>query len=164
MADTKIKAGDKLPDATLRRMTEKGPEAVKTTDFFKGRKVVVFAVPGAFTPTCHNDHLPSYTKNAATFKTKGVAEVACIAINDPFVLAAWAKSVPGADKVTFLSDGNGEFTKAIGMTFDGSGFGLGTRSRRYAMVVEDGRVKSIDVEENPGACSISSGPSILKKI
>jgi len=164
MADKKIQAGEKLPDVTLRKMTEKGPEALQSSDFFKGRKVVVFAVPGAFTPTCHNDHLPSFTKNAATFKTKGVAEVACLAVNDPFVLSAWAKSVPGADKITFLSDGNGEFTKAIGMGFDGSGFGLGTRSRRYAMVVEDGRVKSIDVEENPGACSISSGPSILKKL
>jgi len=164
MADTKIKAGDKLPEATLHRMGEKGPEAVKTTDFFKGRKIVVFAVPGAFTPTCQNEHLPSFTKNAATFKTKGIAEVVCIAVNDPFVLSAWAANVPGAEKITFLSDGNGEFTKAIGMSFDGSGFGLGTRSRRYAMVVDDGRVKSIDVEENPGACSISSGPSILKKI
>jgi peroxiredoxin len=164
MSDKKIQAGERLPEATLRKMTEKGPEAIKASDFFKGRKVVVFAIPGAFTPTCHNEHLPSFTKNAATFKTKGVAEVACIAVNDPFVLSAWAKSVPGAEKITFLSDGNAEFTKAIGMAFDGSGFGMGTRSRRYAMVVEDGRVKSIDVEENPGACSISSGPSILKKL
>jgi peroxiredoxin len=164
MSDKKIQVGEKLPDVTLRRMTEKGPEAVKTSDFFKGRKVVVFAVPGAFTPTCHNDHLPSYAKNAATFKTKGIAEVICVAINDPFVLQAWAKSVPGAEKITFLSDGNGEFSKAIGMTFDGSGYGLGTRSLRYAMVVDDGKVKMLDVEEKPGTCSISSGPSILKKL
>ncbi len=164
MADKKIQVGEKLPDVTLRRMTETGPEAVKTSDFFKGRKVVLFAVPGAFTPTCHNDHLPSFVKNAATFKTKGVAEIACIAINDPFVLGAWARSVPGAEKITFLSDGNGEFSKAIGMTFDGSGHGLGTRSHRYAMVVEDGRVKVLDVEEKPGTCSISSGASILKKL
>lgn len=164
MSDKKIQVGDNLPDVTLRRMTEKGPEAVKTSDFFKGRKVVLFAVPGAFTPTCHNDHLPSFVKNAATFKTKGVAEIACVAINDPFVLGAWARSVPGAERITFLSDGNGEFGKAIGMTFDGSGFGLGTRSHRYAMVVEDGRVKVLDVEEKPGTCSISSGAAILKKL
>ena len=164
MADKRIQVGEKLPDVTLRRMTEKGPEAVKTSEFFKGRKVVLFAVPGAFTPTCHNDHLPSYAKNAGTFKTKGIAEVACVAVNDPFVLQAWAKSVPGAEKITFLSDGNGEFTNAIGLGFDGSGFGLGTRSHRYAMVVDDGKVKMLDVEEKPGTCSISAGPSILKKL
>jgi peroxiredoxin len=164
MADKKIQVGDKLPEATLRRMTEKGPEAVKTGDFFRGRKVVLFAVPGAFTPTCHNDHLPSFVKNAQAIKAKGVAEIACVAINDPFVLGAWSRSVPGADKITFLSDGNGEFSKALGLTFDGSGFGLGTRSHRYAMIVEDGRVKALDVEEKPGACSISSGAAILKHL
>jgi peroxiredoxin len=164
MADRKIQAGDKLPDITLRRMTEKGPEAVKTSDFFKGRKVVLFGVPGAFTPTCHNDHLPSFVKSAQAIWGKGVAEIACVAVNDPFVLGAWARSVPGAEKITFLSDGNGEFSRAIGLTFDGSGFGLGTRSHRYAMLVDDGRVKAIDVEEKPGACSISSGASFLKHL
>jgi peroxiredoxin len=164
MAEKTIQVGDRLPEATVRRLTEKGPEAVKTSDFFRGRKVVLFAVPGAFTPTCHKEHLPSFVKNADAIKAKGVAEIACVAVNDPFVLGEWSRSVPGADKITFLSDGNGEFTRAIGMAFDGSGFGLGTRSRRYAMVVEDGRVKALEVEEKPGACSVSSGASILKRL
>jgi peroxiredoxin len=164
MADKNIKVGDKLPDATLRRLTEKGPQPVKTSDLFRGKKVVLFAVPGAFTPTCHNDHLPSFVKNADAIKAKGVQEIVCVAVNDPFVVAAWGRSVPGAEKLTLLSDGNAEFTKAIGMAFDGSGFGLGTRSKRYAMIVDDGRVKSLDVEESPGACSVSSGASLLKHL
>jgi len=164
MADKKIQTGDKLPDVTLHRMTEKGPEGVKTSDFFKGRKVVVFAVPGAFTGTCHNEHLPSFVKNADAIKAKGVAEIVCVAVNDPFVLSAWAKSVPGAEKITFLSDGNGAFAKATGLSFDGSAVGLGLRSLRYAMLVEDGRVKALDIEEKPGVCSISSGASFLKHL
>jgi len=159
-----IKVGDKLPEATLRRMTEKGIETVPTKEFFAGRKVVLFAVPGAFTPTCHNDHLPSFVKNADAIRGKGAKAIACVAINDPFVMGAWSRSVPGADGITFLSDGNGEFTKAIGMDFDGSGFGLGIRSRRYAMIVEDGKVTALEVEESPGACSVSSGAEILKKL
>jgi len=164
MSKKTIQVGGKLPEATLRRMTEKGPEAVQTTGFFRGRKVVLFAVPGAFTPTCHNDHLPSFVKNAAAIKAKGAKEIVCVAVNDPFVMGAWGRSVPGAEGITFLSDGNAEFTKAIGMDFDGSGFGLGVRSRRYAMIVDDGKVAALEVEESPGACSISSGSEILKKL
>lgn len=164
MTKQTIKVGDNLPEATLFRMTEKGPEAVATKEFFAGRKVVLFAVPGAFTPTCHNDHLPSFVKNAEAIQAKGAKEIACVAINDPFVMGAWSRSVPGAEKITFLSDGNGGFTKALGMDFDGSGFGMGIRSRRYAMIVDDGKVTALEVEESPGACSVSSGSEILKKL
>ena len=137
------KVGDRLPNATFTTMTADGPKPQTTDEIFKGKKVVLFAVPGAFTPTCHNDHLPSFAKNAATFKTKGVAEVACVAVNDPFVLGAWEEKSGGKGKVLFLSDGNAEFTRKIGMDFDGSGVGLGTRSKRYAALVENCVVKAL---------------------
>lgn len=159
-----IKVGDKLPDSTLRTLTAEGPKPVKTGEFFKGRKVVLFAVPGAFTGTCHKQHMPSFLEHADKIKAKGVAEVACVAVNDPFVLDAWGKALGTAGKVTLLSDGNAEFSKALGMTFDGSGFGLGTRSKRYAMLVQDGTVKALEVEESPGQCTVSSAPSFLAKI
>jgi len=163
MAGKPIQVGEKLPEATFRTLTASGPKEIKASEFFRGRKVVLFAVPGAFTPTCQNQHLPSFVKNAAALKAKGVKEIACVAVNDMFVLDAWQKAT-GATGVTFLSDGNADFSRAIGMTFDGAGFGMGIRSLRYAMVVDDGVVKTLEVEESPGACSISSGDSILKEI
>ena len=156
-----IAAGDPLPEATFRVMGPDGIKEITTRDVFAGKKVVLFAVPGAFTPTCHLKHLPGFIESADEFKRMGIDTVACVAVNDPFVLAAWEEKSGGKGKVLFLSDGNAEFTKKIGMDFDGSGFGLGTRSKRYAMVVEDGVVKSINVEESPGVMEISGADKIL---
>lgn len=159
-----IAKGDRLPEATFRIMTEDGIKTLTTKDVFAGKKVALFAVPGAFTPTCHQKHLPGFIENAKKFKKAGVDTVACVAVNDPFVLAAWEKKSDGKGKVLFLSDGNAEFTKKIGMDFDGSAFGLGTRSKRYAMLVEDGVVKTLDVEESPAACEVSSASRLLEQL
>ena len=156
-----IKVGDKLPDATLRVMTNEGPQAVQTGDWFAGKKVALFAVPGAFTPTCNNDHLPSYLEQADAIKAKGVDAIACVAVNDVFVLDAWGKANDVGDRITLFSDGNAEFSEAIGATFDGSGFGLGTRSLRYAMLVDDGVVKALQVEESPGQCQATKATNLL---
>lgn len=128
---------------------------------FAGKRVVLFAVPGAFTPICHLKHLPRFIDSADDFKKQGVDRVVCIAVNDPFVLAAWEEKSGGKEKVLFLSDGNAEFTKKIGMDFDGSGFGLGTRSKRYSALVEDGVVKILNVEESPGIAEASTASKIL---
>lgn len=159
-----ISVGDNLPDAAFRVLGAEGIEKLSTADIFKGKKVVLFAVPGAFTPTCHLKHLPGFIDKAAAFKKKGVATVACVAVNDPFVLDAWAKSTGASGKVMVLSDGNGEFTKAIGMDFDGSGIGLGTRSKRYAMLVDDGVVKVLYVEDSPGVADVSTAEHLLAAI
>ena len=159
-----IAVGDSLPEATFRVLGSEGIEKLSTSDIFDGKKVVLFAVPGAFTPTCHLKHLPGFIDNAAAFKQKGVNTVACVAVNDPFVLDAWAKASGGAGKVLFLSDGNAEFTKKIGMDFDGSGIGLATRSKRYAMLVDDGVVKALSVEESPGVADVSTAEKMLAKL
>lgn len=159
-----IAKGDKLPDATFRVLGAEGIETLTTDQIFNGKKVILFAVPGAFTPTCHLKHLPGFIDNAAKFKDKGVDKVVCVAVNDPFVLGAWEEKSGGKDKVLFLSDGNAEFTKKIGMDFDGSGIGLGTRSKRYAMVVEDGVVKELETEESPGVAEVSTAEAILKTL
>ena len=156
-----IAEGDKLPEATFRSMGPDGIATLSTTDVFGGKKVVLFAVPGAFTPTCHLKHLPGFIESADAIKAKGVDEVVCVAVNDPFVLAAWAEATGAGDKVRILSDGNGEFTTKIGMDFDGSGVGLGTRSKRYAMIVEDGTVKVLMTEENPGVADVSAAEAVL---
>ena len=119
---------------------------------------------GAYTGTCNNEHLPSYVENAGAMREKGVEEIACVAVNDPFVLAAWAESTGAGDAVTFLSDGNAEFTSAVGMVLDGSGFGLGTRSLRYSMIVDDGTVTAMHVEENPGVCEVTGGGKLLEDL
>jgi glutaredoxin/glutathione-dependent peroxiredoxin len=137
---------------------------VSTREVFGGKKVVLFAVPGAFTPTCHLKHLPGFIESAGDFKQHGVDSVVCIAVNDPFVLAAWAEKSGGKDKVLFLSDGNAEFTKKAGMDFDGSGVGLGTRSKRYAALVEDGVVKALNVEDSPGVAVESTAAKILDRL
>jgi peroxiredoxin len=159
-----IAVGDSLPEATFRILGSEGIEKLSTADIFAGKKVVLFAVPGAFTPTCHLKHLPGFIDNAGAFKQKGVDTVACVAVNDPFVLDAWAKASGGAGKVLFLSDGNGEFTRKIGMDFDGSGIGLATRSKRYAMLVEDGVVKALSVEDSPGVADVSTAEKLLAKL
>jgi peroxiredoxin len=159
-----IKVGDSLPETTFRVMTSEGPKPKKTDDIFKGKKVALFAVPGAFTPTCTNLHMPSFVQNVAAFKAKGVDTIAVTGVNDVFVMEAWKKASNADGKVDFLADGNGEFAKAIGMDFDGSGNGLGVRSKRYSMVVEDGVVKALNIEESPGKCDVSGGAKLLEQV
>ncbi|MDG6079797.1 peroxiredoxin [Erythrobacter litoralis] len=154
-----ISVGDTLPDVTLVKATEDGPEKVQSSEFFAGRKVALFSVPGAFTPTCSARHLPGYVEKADELKAKGVDEIACTAVNDAFVMNAW-KSANDADPVTMLADGNGDFAEAIGLTMDGSGFGMGKRAQRYSMIVEDGVVKELNVEQ-PGDFSVSSADHML---
>ena len=157
-----IAIGDRLPEASFRVMEPDGIKTMTTGELFGGKKVVLFAVPGAFTPTCHLKHLPGFIEHADEFKTLGIDTVACIAVNDPFVLGAWGEASGGKGKVLFLSDGNAEFTKKIGMDFDGSGVGLGTRSKRYAALVEDGVVKELNVEDSPGVAVESTAAKLLE--
>ena len=159
-----IAIGEKIPDVTLMKMSDKGPVPVKTADLFKGRKVVVFALPGAFTPTCSNQHLPGFIQKADEIHAKGIDEIVCLSVNDAFVMGAWGKAQGTGDKVTMLGDGNGELTKKLGLDFDGSGFGMGTRSLRYSMLVEDGVVKSLNKEPNPGEAKVSGAENILAQI
>ena len=154
-----IKEGDKIPAATLHTMRDGKPAAVSTSELFDGKKVVVFAVPGAFTPTCSMAHLPGYVVNAEAIKAKGVDSIVCLSVNDAFVMDAWGKD-KNAERLMMVGDGNGAFTKAVGLEMDGSGFGLGTRSQRYAMVVENGVVKKLAVEA-PGKLEVSKAESIL---
>ena len=159
-----IAKGDSLPDTTFRVFRNEGIEDLTTKDIFGGKKVVLFAVPGAFTPTCHLKHMPGFVENASTLKEKGIDTIACVAVNDPFVLDAWAKATGADGKVMLLSDGNGEFTEKIGMGFDGSAIGLGTRSKRCAMVVDDGVVTVLHTEESPAAAEVSTAEAILKEL
>jgi len=159
-----IKVGDRLPEAKFRVMGAEGPAVKSTADIFKGKKVVLFAVPGAFTPTCSNNHLPGFLQNADAFKQKGIDTIAVTGVNDVFVMDAWKKASGAGSKIEFLSDGNGEFAKALDMTLDGSGFGLGTRSKRYAMLVEDGVVKKLNVEDVAGKAEVSGAENLLKQI
>lgn len=160
-----ISTGDTLPDATLIQMGADGPEEVRISNKTKGRKVVVFAVPGAFTGTCTTAHVPSFMRTKGQFDAKGVDEVICVAVNDPFVMSAWGESTGAtAAGLTMLSDAASEFTKAIGMDFDAPPVGLFARSKRYAMLVEDGKVTALNLEENPGTCEISAGESLLEAI
>jgi glutaredoxin/glutathione-dependent peroxiredoxin len=160
-----IKVGDRLPPDIKFRVLGPGGPAVKTTEeVFKGKRVVLFAVPGAFTPTCNNNHLPGYVQNADAFKGKGIDTVAVTGVNDMFVFDAWKKASGATGKVEFLSDGNGDFAKAIDMTMDGSGFGLGTRSKRYSMLVEDGVVKKLNVEDVPTKAESSGAEALLKQL
>ena len=160
-----IKVGDRLPASTFRMMTGEGPKPKTTDEIFKGKKVALFAVPGAFTPTCSNLHMPSFLNNAAAIKAKGVDTIAVTGVNDVFVMEAWKKASNADGKVDFLADGNGEFAKAIDMAFDGSGNGLGTiRSKRYSMLVEDGVVKQLNIEEAPGKCEVSGGQTLLGQL
>jgi peroxiredoxin len=159
-----IKVGDRLPEAKFRVMGPDGPAWKTTDEIFKGKKIVLFAVPGAFTPTCSNNHLPGFLKNADAFKGKGVDSIAVTAINDVFTFDAWKKSTGSGTKIEFLADGNGEFAKAVDMTFDGSGGGLGVRSKRYAMLVEDGVVKMLNVEDTPGKAETSGADALLKQM
>jgi len=159
-----IKAGDTLPfDIKLKEMGEKGPQDVSVGDLFKGKKVVLFAVPGAFTPTCSMKHLPGFVEKAADIKGKGVDEIVCMAVNDAFVMGAWGDNQKAHGKVRMVADGNGEFTKALGLELDAKGFGMGTRSQRFALIVNNGKVEHVLVEPGPGL-SVSSAESVLGKL
>ena len=158
-----IKVGDRIPSMTLVKATADGPQPVQTDDYFAGRKVALFSVPGAFTPTCSARHLPGFVEKAEELKAKGVDEVACVAVNDAFVLQAWAAQSGAEGKVTMLADGNGEFSKALGLTMDASKFGMGKRSQRWSAIVEDGVVKELNVEE-PGAFRVSSAEYMLGQL
>ena len=157
-----IQVGDRLPQTTFRVMTADGAKPKTTDDVFAGRKVVLIGVPGAFTPTCHRNHLPGYIENAASFTDKGVDAIAVTAVNDVFVMDAWAKASGGEGKVEFLADGSGDFAKALGLTLDASGNGLGVRSKRYSMVVDDGVVKSLNIEETAGKADTSGADNLLR--
>jgi peroxiredoxin len=159
-----IKIGDRLPQTTFRVMTPDGPAAKTTDDIFRGRKVALVAVPGAFTPTCDRNHLPGYVQRADELKAAGIDAIAVTAVNDVFVLKAWSQSAGADGKVEMLSDGNGDFAKALGLAFDGSGFGLGTRSQRYAMLVDDGMVRWLAVEDAPSKAEASSADSFLNHL
>ncbi len=159
-----IQVGERLPQATFRVMTAEGPTPRTTDDVFKGRKVALIAVPGAFTPTCHRNHLPGFVEHAEAIKAKGVDAIAVTAVNDVFVLEAWAKASGADGKVEFLADGNGDFARAIGLALDGSGFGLGTRSQRYSMIVDDGVVRALNVEEGPSKADVSGAEALLKQL
>lgn len=157
-----IAIGDKLPDATFIAMGPDGPEPKSTADVFAGRKVALFAVPGAFTPTCHERHLPTFTKNAESLKGKGVDRIVCLSVNDPFVMGAWAKATAAdAAGIEMLGDSDAAFTQAIGMDFDGAAVGLGVRSKRYAMLVEDGVVTWLAVEDSPGEAEKTTAEAML---
>jgi glutaredoxin/glutathione-dependent peroxiredoxin len=156
-----IAPGSALPHATFKIMTATGPSETTTEQLFKGKKAVLFAVPGAFTPTCHSKHLPGFVQHAEAFKAKGVDLIACTSVNDVFVLDAWAKASGAQGTVTFLADGNGDFAKAIGLEMDGSAIGFGTRSKRYAMLLEDCVVKALHVEDKPGTAQESSAERLL---
>ena len=157
-----ISVGDKLPDVTLTKATAEGPQQVQSSEFFKGKKVALFSVPGAFTPTCSAKHLPGYVEKSSDLKAKGVDEIACTSVNDAFVIGAW-QSASDAGDVTMLADGNADFAEAVGLTMDGSGFGMGKRGQRYSMVVDDGVVKELNVEQ-PGDFSVSSAEHMLGQL
>jgi peroxiredoxin len=155
-----IQVGDRIPEATLMRMTESGPAPITTRDVFQGKKVVLFAVPGAFTPTCSMKHLPGYVQQAASIKAKGVETLACMAVNDAFVMHHWGQSQGVGDAILMLADGNGELTQKLGLEMDASKYGMGSRSKRFSMIVEDGVVKELNVE-SPGEFKVSSAESTL---
>jgi len=158
-----IKAGDRLPSATFMTPTDEGPAPITTDDVFKGKRVALFAVPGAFTPTCSAKHLPGFKARAADLKAKGVDRIVCVSVNDVFVMKAWAKDQGVTSEVMMLADGNGEFTKALGLEFDGSKFGMGLRSQRYSLIADDGVVSQLNVEEG-GAFEVSSADYMLEHL
>jgi peroxiredoxin len=159
-----IKVGDRLPDATFKTMTADGPSDIAGSDIFAGKTVVLFAVPGAFTPTCHRNHLPGFLENAGTIKAKGIDTIAVVGVNDVHVMGAWAKATGGEGKILFLSDGNANFTKAVGLDIDLSVAGMGTRSKRYAMIVKDGVITTLNVEDAPGQAIASGAAAIIEAL
>ncbi len=160
-----ISVGDSLPDVSMVQMGAEGPEPVALADKLKGRKVALFAVPGAFTPTCHSAHVPSFIRTKDQFDAKGVDEIICVSVNDPFVMKAWGEATGAAEAgITMLADAESAFTTAIGMNFDAPPAGLMARSKRYAMIVEDGKITVLQAEENPGVCDVSGGEALLEAL
>lgn len=159
-----IKAGDKLPSATFKKLDADGLSDVSSESYCKGRKVALFSVPGAFTPTCSAQHVPGYVENAAALKAKGVSAIACVAVNDAFVMQAWGAQLGVGEDIDMLADGNGEFARATGLTLDGSGFGLGERSTRFSMIVDDGTVSQLNVEGNPSEMTVSGAEHMLGQL
>jgi glutaredoxin/glutathione-dependent peroxiredoxin len=158
-----IRAGDRVPDVKMTEMVDGRPTQVSLAELSKGKRVVVFAVPGAFTPTCSMKHLPGFVDQAAALRAKGVDEIACVAVNDAFVMDAWGKHTNAGGKIHMLADGNGEFTRAAGLALDASGFGMGERSQRYAMILRDGTIEALMVEPGPGL-SASSADAVLARL
>ena len=158
-----LKVGDKIPEATVQRMGSSGPEPVSTADLFGGKRVAFFALPGAFTPTCSAQHVPGYLKNAADLQAKGVDAIVCLSVNDAFVMGAWAKDQATGDAIDMIADGSGDFTRAVGLEFDASKFGMGSRSQRYSMVVKDGVVEALNVEA-PGGFEVSTAEHMLGQL
>jgi glutaredoxin/glutathione-dependent peroxiredoxin len=158
-----INVGDKMPKGQFTRMGASGPEPISTDDLFRGKKVVLFSVPGAFTPTCSAKHLPGFVQNADALKKKGVDTIACMAVNDVFVMKAWGESAKAADKVAMLADGNGEYARALGLELDASKFGMGQRSKRFSLIVDDGVVKQVTLEP-AGEFGVSSAETALKQL
>jgi glutaredoxin/glutathione-dependent peroxiredoxin len=159
-----IKMGDRIPEATFTIMTSDGPQTRTTEEFFKGRRVVLIGVPGAFTPTCHRNHLPGFVTKADEILGKGIDEIAVTGVNDVFVMDAWAKQSGAEGKLTFLADGSANFAKAVGLSLDMSQRGLGTRSQRYSMLVDDGVVRKLNIEEAPGKAEVSGADALLKAL
>ncbi|MCB1460471.1 MAG: peroxiredoxin [Nitratireductor sp.] len=159
-----IAVGDKLPNATFKIMTDDGPGQMTTDELFAGKKVVLFAVPGAFTPTCHMNHLPGFVEHFDTIKAKGIDEIAVVSVNDVWVMNEWSKASKGKGKIHFLADGAAEFTKAAGLEIDLSVAGMGIRSKRYSMIVDDGVLKALNIEEKPGTAEISGAARILEQL
>ncbi|MCJ2183055.1 peroxiredoxin [Novosphingobium sp. 1949] len=157
-----IAVGDTLPDVKLMKAGEAGPEPIQTADYFAGKKVALFSVPGAFTPTCSAKHLPGFVEKADELKAKGIDEIVCTAVNDAFVMGSWGKA-SGSAEVTMLADGNADFVKAMDLTMDGSGFGMGTRGQRFSMIVDNGVVEQLNVEA-PGTFEVSSAEYMLGKL
>ena len=159
-----IAVGDKLPNATFKIMTDDGPGQMTTDELFAGKKVVLFAVPGAFTPTCHMNHLPGFVEHFDTIKAKGIDEIAVVSVNDVWVMNEWSKASKGKGKIHFLADGAAEFTKAAGLEIDLSVAGMGIRSKRYSMIVDDGVLKALNIEEKPGTAEVSGAARILEQL
>jgi len=159
-----VNVGDRIPSATLKQLTPEGVKDIGTDEIFRGKKVVLFAVPGAFTPACSQRHLPGFVDKAADIRAKGVDEIACVAVNDAFVLGAWGKEQKAEGKIRMLADGSGDFARALGLELDLTKGGLGIRSKRYSMLVEDGVVKSLNVETQPGQVDVSSADAMLRAL
>jgi peroxiredoxin len=158
-----IKVGDKIPSVKLKHMTKEGIKDITTDEMFKGKKVVLFGLPGAFTPTCSAKHLPGFVQSSEQIRGKGVDNIVCLSVNDAFVMDAWGKNQNVGEKVLMVADGNADFAKAVGLEMDGSGYGMGTRIRRFSMLVDDGTVKQLNVEK-PGAFEVSNAETMLKQI
>ena len=156
-----IKVGDTMPSATVKVIGDGDPQDFSTEDLFKGKKIALFAVPGAFTPTCSAKHLPDYIQNADALKAKGVDSIICLSVNDPFVMKAWSESQGALGAITMIADGSGQYADALGLTFDGSAFGLGTRAQRFSILIDDNIVKNLNIEESPGAFEVSGADKIL---